>query len=167
MKAAQKYLPRSPENEPGPGVSAAEPGLKSGQRSSQKFKGLTGSVPGLGPGKLSPKAIERLWGRYGARVSKMAAICCEEDFTPIGTTQTLWAELCYGARYEQIHHLSDLLLRRVRIGLFLPRGGMDMMDEIQTRIQPFLAWDEARWAREKQAYERVWQDAYAPPGQNL
>ena len=96
----------------------------------------------------------------------MAAICREEDFIPIGNTQTLWAELCHGARHEQIRNLSDLLLRRVRIGLFLPRGGMDMIDEIQARVGPFLAWDDARWAREKKAYERVWQEAYAPPGQN-
>jgi glycerol-3-phosphate dehydrogenase len=172
MKAAQKYLPRYPKNKPGPGgVSGAEPnfktGLKSGLKTGLKYGGSTESVPGLGPGKLSPKVILRLWGRYGARVSDMAAICCEEDFTPIGNTQTLWAELCHGARHEQIRHLSDLLLRRVRIGLFLPRGGMDMMDEIQTRIRPHLDWDEARWILEKQAYERVWQDAYAPPGRKM
>ncbi len=160
MKAAQKYLPRYPENKPGPGgVLRVKSVLKSG--------GATESGPGLGPGRLSPKAILRLWGRYGARVSEMAAICCDEDFTPIGTTQTLWAELCHGARHEQIRHLSDLLLRRVRIGLFLPHGGMDMMDEIQARIGPHLAWDDARWILEKQAYERVWQAAYAPPGRRM
>jgi glycerol-3-phosphate dehydrogenase len=164
MKAAQKYLPRYPKNEPGPrGVSGAEPNLKSGL----KYGGSTESIPGLGPGRLSPKAILRLWGRYGARVLDMADICREEDFTPIGTTQTLWAELCHGARHEQIRHLSDLLLRRVRIGLFLPHGGMDMIAEIQTRVGPHLDWDEVRWAREKKAYERVWQDAYAPPGRRM
>jgi glycerol-3-phosphate dehydrogenase len=160
MKAAQKYLPRNFGKKTGTGRSEAAPGLKTGL----KYGGATKFVPGLGPGRLSPKAILRLWGRYGARVLDMADICSGEDFTPIGTTQTLWAELCYGARHEQICHLSDLLLRRVRIGLFLPHGGMDMMDEIQARIRPFLDWDEARWTREKQAYERVWQDAYAPPG---
>jgi len=118
----------------------------------------------MGGDKLSPKAIQRLLGRYGARVSDMAAICSGEDFTPIASTHTLWAELCHGARNEQIRHLSDLLLRRVRIGLFLPRGGMDRMDEIQSRLRPFLSWDEKKWAREKKAYEKVWQDAYAPPG---
>ncbi len=41
---------------------------------------------------------------------------------------------------------------------------MDLMDEIQARIQPFLSWDDAKWTREKQAYEKVWQDSYAPPG---
>jgi len=164
MKAAQKYLPRHPINKLDPGGgSGAGFGLKSGL----KYGGVTKFVPGLGQGRLSPKAILRLWGRYGARVSDMADICREKDFTPIGTTQTLWAELCHGARHEQIRHLSDLLLRRVRIGLFLPHGGMDMIAEIQARIRPFLDWDEARWTREKQAYERVWQDAYAPPGRKM
>lgn len=164
MKAAQKYLPRYPKNKPGPGeVSGAAPGLETGL----KDGGATKFVPGLGQGRLSPKVILRLWGRYGARVSDMADICREEDFTPIGNTQTLWAELCHGARHEQIRHLSDLLLRRVRIGLFLPHGGMNIMAEIQARIQPFLHWDEARWTREKKAYERVWQEAYAPPGRKI
>jgi len=168
MKAAQKYLPRHLKNKSGSGeVLGASLGLKSGLKKGPKYGGATKFVPGLGQGRLSSKAILRLWGRYGARVSDMADICSGEDFTPIGTTQTLWAELCHGARHEQIRHLSDLLLRRVRIGLFLPNGGMDMMDEIQARIRPFLDWDEARWTREKQAYERVWQDAYAPPGRKM
>jgi glycerol-3-phosphate dehydrogenase len=158
LKAAQKYLPGSCENRSGAGVRAAEPGLKSGLKFRDSAEAL--------PGRLSPQAMRRLWGRYGAGVLKMVAICREQDFTPIGNTQILWAELCHGACHEQIGHLSDLLLRRVRMGLVLPRGGMDMMAEIQARIQPFLAWDDARWAREKQAYEQIWQEAYAPPGQN-
>jgi len=166
MKAAQKYLPRYADKISVPGEAPACPGLKSNQKSGQKFKSSTGAVPGIGPGILSSQAIERLWGRYGARVLDMAAICREQDFTPIGNTRILWAELCHGARHEQIRHLSDLLLRRVRIGLFLPRGGVNMIDEIQARVGPFLAWDDARWDREIKAYERLWQDAYAPPGQN-
>jgi glycerol-3-phosphate dehydrogenase len=154
LKAAEKYLPGLLENKSGEGVRAAEPGLK--------FRDSATPLPG----GLSPRAIRRLWGRYGARVLKMAAICREQDFTPIGNTDFLWAELCHGACHEQIGHLSDLLLRRVRIGLVLPRGGMDMIDEIQARIQPFLDWDDARWVREKKAYEQIWQEAYAPPGQN-
>jgi len=118
---------------------------------------------GFGPTHLSPREIQRLLGRYGARVSDMAGICSQEDFSAIATTQTLWAELCHGARHEQIRHLADLLLRRVRIGLFLPNGGMDLMDEIQARVAPFLSWDDARWAQEKKAYEKVWLAAYAPP----
>ena len=143
LKAAEKYLPRPSEK--GPGAAS-------------------GSSSGLSTYELSPKTTLRLLGRYGTRVPDMAAICGKETFSPIATTQTLWAELCHGARHEQIRHLSDLLLRRVRIGLLLPRGGMDLMDEIESRIKPFLSWDEAKWIREKKAYERLWIHAYAPPG---
>ncbi|MCP4718394.1 MAG: glycerol-3-phosphate dehydrogenase/oxidase [Desulfobacteraceae bacterium] len=161
LRAAQKYLPRGSKNRTDPARIAS--GVESGSGSGAKLEVAAKSMD-PGTSKLSPKAIQRLLGRYGKRAGDMAAICTGEDFFPIATTRTLWAELCHGARHEQIRHLSDLLLRRVRIGLFLPNGGMDLMDEIQARIQPFLSWDDAKWTREKQAYEKVWQDFYAPPG---
>jgi glycerol-3-phosphate dehydrogenase len=118
----------------------------------------------LSPNNLSIGAIQRLGGRYGVRVKQVVATGTSKDFFPVGNTQTLWAELFHGARHEQIRHLSDLLLRRVRIGLFLPNGGMDLMDEIQARLAPFLDWDKERWIREIKAYEQVWQGAYSVPG---
>ena len=151
LKAAQKYLPVCSKS-------------LANSRAGQESRPLPGGIPGIKEGVLSDRETQRLWGRYGARVKYMAENCNETDFSFIAATQTLWAELCHGAQNEQIRHLSDLLLRRVRIGLFLPNGGMDLMDEIQARLRPFLVWDDEKWTRERKAYERVWQDAYAPPG---
>jgi len=160
LKAAQKYLPRHSK-------TRIEPKAKSSAKSNAKLEIAKETILALCPGGLSPQAVQRLLGRYGDRVNHMAALCNEADFTCIATTQTLWAELCHAAQNEQVCNLSDLLLRRVRIGLFLPNGGMDLMDEIQARVQPYLSWDDARWTRERKAYEKVWQDAYAPPGSKI
>jgi glycerol-3-phosphate dehydrogenase len=58
--------------------------------------------------------------------------------------------------------LSDLLLRRVRLGLLLPRGGMDLIEQIRAVAQPELGWDDARWAAEVAQYGRTWSHAYHP-----
>ena len=116
--------------------------------------------------QLSLEEKLRLTGRYGTRTADMAAICAPKEFLPLANTHTLWAELFHGAKNEQIRHLSDLMLRRVRLGLFLPNGGMDILDEIENRIGPFLAWDRAQWARERRDYEKLWQTAYAPPARD-
>lgn len=157
LKAARNYLPLVPKSRPGAGQGRV-PGEKAGRTK----PATSASVPDLAG--LSPQASLRLLGRYGARVPALTRGCQSRDFSPIAPTQTLWAELIHGARNEQIRHLSDLLLRRVRMGLFLPQGGMDLMEEIQSRISPFLDWDGERWTLEKQAYQELWQRAYAPPG---
>ncbi len=122
-----------------------------------KGKGNAFAVPApqeRGAG-LSPKAL-RIQGRYGRRAGSLTDSSCIES------TVTLWSELEHGARAEQVRHLPDLMLRRVRIGLLLPRGGMEIMDRIQARVSPFLNWDDGRWEQEIRDYERLWEHAYSP-----
>jgi glycerol-3-phosphate dehydrogenase len=77
----------------------------------------------------------------------------------------LWAELRWAARSEAVLHLDDILLRRVRLGLLLPRGGLDHVEHIRAIVQPELNWDDTRWAQEVERYSRLWQGFYSPqPG---
>ena len=87
-----------------------------------------------------------------------------EELTVIPGTHTLWAELRWAARAEAVNHLDDLLLRRVRLGLLLPTGGLRWAQRIRAICQPELGWDDARWTREEAAYRELWRTAYAPPG---
>ena len=113
---------------------------------------------------LRPDTGLRLAGRYGHRVHGLARHLDGHGSHPIDTTHTLWAELAYGAGMEQVRHLSDLLLRRTRIGLLLTRGGMGIMDRIREQVAPFLDWDDDRWDHEIKAYRALWQRAYSPRG---
>jgi glycerol-3-phosphate dehydrogenase len=63
-------------------------------------------------------------------------------------------------------HLDDLLLRRVRLGLLLPQGGIPWLEQIRPVVQPELGWDDARWQEEEDAYRRRWQEAYHLPGRS-
>ncbi len=106
-----------------------------------------------------------LRGRYGSRATELVTEARKEDLAPIPDTRTLWAELAFAARNEQVKHLDDLLLRRVRIGLQSPRGGKAHMKRIQKLCRPYLDWNGARWKNEIRRYGRIWESAYAlPPG---
>ncbi len=151
LKAAQPFLPHLTRPTPeSPGFAAAEP------------------LP-PGPG-MAPEAWQRLCGRYGAGAFTIAAEASPEDLQNIPGTPTLWAELPYAAAHETVRHLSDLLLRRVRIGLLLPEGGRSHLARIELLCRPVLGWDRLRWRREVRAYLRQWQAAHGfawqihPPG---
>lgn len=101
----------------------------------------------------------RLLGRYGSTGAHL--ICAGNvDLDPIPGSPYLWAELGQAARAEAVVHLDDLLLRRVRLGLILPGGGLEHLARIRRIVQPELGWDDRRWQSEKAAYVEVWKKAY-------
>lgn len=113
------------------------------------------------PAAVSPGAWRRLQGRYGVDAPKVLACGAAE---PIGASTTLWAELGWAAANEAVVHLDDLLLRRTRLGLLLPDGGVRLLPRIRAFCQPLLGWPDARWAQEEQRYRKLWQRYYGPPG---
>lgn len=104
----------------------------------------------------------RLVGRYGAQVEALLAQADPDTLEPIPGTDTLWAELPWAAA-EAVEHLDDLLLRRVRLGIQLPGGGMSLLDRIRPLVQPALGWDDARWQAEVARYQQLWERSYSPP----
>lgn len=81
----------------------------------------------------------------------------------IELTTNLWAELAWSAQHDHVVHLDDLLLRRVRLGLYLRNGSMDQIEKIKTLVQPCLHWDEQRWKTEISRYQEIWQKYYYLP----
>jgi len=73
-----------------------------------------------------------------------------------------WAQLQYSARHEQVRHLDDLMMRRTRLGLRLPRGGEAELERIAKVCKPELGWDEARWQQERARYLDYWQRQHSP-----
>ena len=86
-----------------------------------------------------------------------------KDLAFIPGTFTLWAELPVIARTERVRHLTDLLLRRVRLGILAAEGGGRHLDRIQALCQPAMDWDDARWRAERHMYTEYWQYAHAVP----
>lgn len=113
---------------------------------------------------LNPADRLRLVGRYGDDAPALIAAAEPDEIENISDSVALWAELRWSARAEGVVHLEDLLLRRVRLGLLLPRGGIPSIDRVRAVVQPELGWDDARWERELQAYTDLWRRSYQPPG---
>ncbi len=112
------------------------------------------------PDSIDELARVRLLGRYGEETGVVLGDFSEA--TSIDDSIALFAELRHAARSEAVVTLSDLLLRRVRLGLLLPNGAADFMDAIRRVAQPELGWDDSEWQRQVEAYRRTWQSAYAP-----
>jgi len=115
-------------------------------------------------GDIDPSFKRRLLGRYGACALNHFETLDRKLFKRIGNTHSLWAELAYAAGHEDVRHLDDLLLRRLRIGLLLKDGGAHILDRVEEICRPYLDWDQNRWEQERNAYLKIWQHCYSPPG---
>jgi glycerol-3-phosphate dehydrogenase len=104
---------------------------------------------------------ERILGRFGRRAPELLAEAAE-TLEPIGGTAFTFAEARWSAAHEQVVHLDDLLLRRTRLGLILPRGGEAELERLRQEVAPLLGWSQERWAQEVLRYQALWRRAYAP-----
>tara|TARA_R110001599_G_scaffold60259_1_gene167529 strand:- start:496 stop:2148 length:1653 start_codon:yes stop_codon:yes gene_type:complete len=114
---------------------------------------------------ISVGTKRRLLGRYGEHSSLISELI---NTTPkladkVGTTDTLWAELVWACKSENVVHLDDLLLRRTRIGLLLDKGAEAFMSEIKLICQAQLHWDESKWQAELGRYRSIMQQHYSLP----
>ncbi|MFO8047654.1 MAG: glycerol-3-phosphate dehydrogenase/oxidase [Desulfosudaceae bacterium] len=145
LKAAAEYLPHCalpPDRVPVFTVPAEDPGR---------------------PDSLSPATRQRLHGRYGSQADTILDFCRDQTADFIPETNILWAEIALAAAQEQVRHLTDLLLRRVRLGLLVPEGGRRHLDAIGDLCRPALGWDNDRWEKEKKDYLKTWRQYYGPP----
>ena len=112
---------------------------------------------------IAPSLRLTLLGRYGNDAPLLVANAKSDEFNYIGTCQSIWAELRWAAKEEGVIHLDDLLLRRVRLGLTLPDGGIPWIEEIRRIVQLELGWDDHLWKREYDRYIKLWKNSYSLP----
>jgi glycerol-3-phosphate dehydrogenase len=105
---------------------------------------------------LDPAGWAYLAGRYGRELPTLLANTPAEELQPIyPQLPGMWAELRWAARDGAVMHLDDLLLRRLRLGLMVKRGGLNEIDDLRPFIQPELGWDNIRWQWEVARYSRI------------
>jgi len=118
-------------------------------------------------GHLDETARRRLLGRYGVQAPILTAIAQSGELEPIPGSHTLWAELRWAARSEQVCHLDDLLLRRTRLGLLLPQGGSAIFPILKPICQQELGWSSKQWQAEVKRYKQLWAQCYSLPAAEL
>jgi len=117
----------------------------------------------LGHNSLSEAERKRLLGRYGKEAPLLVASAKPGELDRIPGVATLWAEIRWGARTEGVIHLDDLLLRRTRLGLLLPQGGVEIMERVKQIACDELGWDDDRWQAELSAYLHRWEEHHSLP----
>ena len=113
-----------------------------------------------------PKPLQqRLKGFYGRQLDALLELAHDDELTYVTDSNTIWAEIRFAARHEQVIHLDDLLLRRTRLGLILPHGAMTPLisDRLKQICQQELGWDEQKWQQEVERYIQLWQRYYHLP----
>jgi glycerol-3-phosphate dehydrogenase len=121
------------------------------------------AVPALAIPELSSHQWRRLAGRHGRELPRLAQLIKDVGHTTVGAADTLWAELAFACESEMVLHLDDLLLRRTRLGLLLPRGGEAYFAAIRPLCQPRLGWSDEHWQQEEQRYRALWQRHHGLP----
>jgi glycerol-3-phosphate dehydrogenase len=112
---------------------------------------------------VDPSIRLALLGRYGNDAPRLVANAKTDEFKFIDQCQTSWAEIRWAAQSEGVIHLDDLLMRRVRIGLTLPEGGIPWLENIRRIVQSELEWDDHRWKQECDSYIDLWKRSYSLP----
>jgi glycerol-3-phosphate dehydrogenase len=102
-------------------------------------------------------------GRLGRDVTRFFETARPDHLKRIDPLPQFWAELSWAAENEAVEHLDDLLLRRVRLGLLLPNGGLDKIARVRSLVQEPLGWSDADWEAELNRYQALWQENYYLP----
>lgn len=114
---------------------------------------------------LPPGQAQRLQGRYGTAAQALVDAAQPGELACIPGTETIWAQLRWAARHEDVCKLEDLLLRRTRLGIQLRGGGIAILPRIRAICQPELGWSDERWAEEQADYLALWAKHYNLPKQ--
>lgn len=112
--------------------------------------------------KLSTKSFLYLAGRYGQALPDLVGMSNPQELTQIDDLNIQWAEVAFNARFGMVEHLDDLLLRRTRLGMLLPDGGMNVIDRVKALSLAELRWTEEEWQNEILRYQDIYRQAYSP-----
>lgn len=120
-------------------------------------------IPEVKDTGIDSETLNSLYGRYGEKVHNIISCKDKKLLSKIPSTEYLWAELIFSAENEKVKRLSDLLLRRVRIGNILKEGGTEHLDYIEEILEKSLNWDKERWKKEKEEYKDLIREDYGVP----
>jgi glycerol-3-phosphate dehydrogenase len=126
--------------------------------------------PCIAPQQLVPEDAswgQRLLGRYGGAAQTLLNTAPADEHRRIAGTDFCLAECRWAIQQEATLHLDDLMLRRTRLGLLLPRGGEQLFAELAPLFQEVALWGESRWQSEVARYRDIWQRYYSLPNNGL
>jgi glycerol-3-phosphate dehydrogenase len=115
--------------------------------------GLPGEVQCQAFHTLSSQSERRFMERFGS------------NYASWQTLGPLEKSLLYSAAFEKVQHLDDLLMRRTRLGLVAPSGGLEFLFPIKQNLMQILSWGDSRWDEECVRFGSRLERYYRLPGE--
>jgi glycerol-3-phosphate dehydrogenase len=105
---------------------------------------------------IAEEVARGLVRRLGALALPAAASAEPEALAPVAEGVDLCAaELAWQLRFGGVVHLEDLLLRRVRLGMWQPRLCLELAPKLRPLLRRTAGWTVARWNAELARLERA------------
>jgi glycerol-3-phosphate dehydrogenase len=103
----------------------------------------------LGDRAVAPEIARGLARRLGALALPAALAAPAEELRPLGDALDVCpAELAFHLRCGGVVHLEDLLLRRVRLGMWQPRRCLELAPHLRPLLRRAAGWSVSRWNAE-------------------
>ncbi len=104
---------------------------------------------------VAEEAYAALAGRYGHDAERVLAVAAEEPWLAAPIVRgfpDLIAEAVYAARHEQARSLTDVLMRRTRLGLLAGRA-LSRPEAVEPAVVARMVGEELGWSEARQARE--------------
>ncbi|MFI5142632.1 MAG: glycerol-3-phosphate dehydrogenase/oxidase [Thermoanaerobaculales bacterium] len=106
--------------------------------------------------KVDRAVIDGLVRRLGALALPAALGAPPDALRPLGDGLDLCGgELAFQARCGGVVHLEDLLLRRVRLGMWQPRRCLELAPRLRPLLRRAVGWSVKRWNTELERLDRA------------
>jgi glycerol-3-phosphate dehydrogenase len=106
--------------------------------------------------KVDRAVIDGLVRRLGALALPAALGAPPDALRPLGDDLDLCGgELAFQARCGGVVHLEDLLLRRVRLGMWQPRRCLELAPRLRPLLRRAVGWSVKRWNTELERLDRA------------
>ncbi len=107
----------------------------------------------LGAGSAVAAGMVR---RLGAMALAASGAAEPEELRPVADgVDVCAAELGWHLRFGGVVRLEDLLLRRIRIGMWQPHRTLELAPRLRPLLRRTAGWNVARWNRELEGLERA------------
>ncbi len=115
------------------------------------------------PIQMNEQQFLHLQGIYGDILGQFLQDSQSDELLYLAGTAVSPAELRWAARHEMVYSLSDLLLRRTRIGLTCKQGGSEHFSTVKRITKQELGWTDKEWEHQVDAYRNLWKHCYSIP----
>ncbi|MFX1514509.1 MAG: glycerol-3-phosphate dehydrogenase/oxidase [Promethearchaeota archaeon] len=104
---------------------------------------------------LSEDLVNRIARDYGRKACEFLQLAqkIENGFDRLDSSLYIKADIHYSILEEQMHHLSDFMLRRTQL-FMRPKQGLDLVSTIISEMKSYTSWTSEEIIKEEQDFQK-------------